>query len=68
MSEGYKRFKESVIETWGSEGYEESVIINSYMKAIEKALESAEMRADQNYSDLLAAQEEIARLKGELDD
>ena len=67
----YQEFKAKFIETLPATGYDndfEEIITDAYIRQIENAWESAELRADKNYADLLAAQEEIKRLKGELDD
>ena len=50
----YQDFKSKFIGTIAATGYDgdqESVLIDAYVKQIENAWESAELRADKNYSD-----------------
>ena len=65
MSAGYEDFKAKFIGTLAATGYDgdqEAVIIDAYVAVIENAWESAELRADRNYADLVKAQEELAIL------
>ena len=65
MSAGYEDFKAKFIGTLAATGYDgdqEAVIIDAYVAVIENAWESAELRADRNYADLLEAQEKLEAL------
>ena len=58
-------FKAKFIGTLAATGYDgdqEAIIIDAYVAVIENAWESAELRADRNYADLVEVQEELAIL------
>jgi len=65
MSSGYEDFKAKFIGTLAATGYDgdqEAVIIGAYVAVIENSWESAELRADRNYADLVEVQEKLGAL------